>query len=805
MPEERVVVDGELRVERSHLALGRHDERVDLAERRVAGDEGLVQLSDDRHDLLLLGRILDAGLIHEPPRVPRVIALERVDVQPDERVRARRGDLLDVHATLRREHEERLLRAAIERDREVVLARDLRGALDPHLLDRVAANVHAEDLRRSLLRLVRRLCELDAAGLAAAAREHLRLDDDRPAELLRGGARLCRARRKPTLRHGDSEAAEELLPLEFVQVQSAGESTRQRVAPRRSTRVCEHGTMSRTTILVLVALGAALAGFAFSSAAKRLQDDEPAAEASVAARPQSASLDWRETHGTPGEHLVFSVDSLQVTRHGWRAKRGAREPVLGRVRAGRSTGDVEPLVRGHAVLDGEDRGAERAERQQHAPGRAPRGALRAEPCRRSSSPMRRGRGRSRRRGHSPPGSWVRVVFGTLVSVGNPPEELGESSGLDHRSRVPAPLVAGRSDELRRRAERRRAVAARARRRSSPGRRGRRSPRRSPRARSRRRPRNRTTEPSTAASRRSAISSSPRARRTSCSAACTASVVARPPPVVIELDPSRQGALRHGNGVLRIHPPELEPARQDEHVRREAVAALVRREPEIVLARRVRRARGRPPSREARSIRRGSRDRRRGPASAARPRRRRRDPRRRGRRDARARSGAPPRRLLRSDDERDGGCRPDRPGRRMKSSARSWRSREPVVDGFVGGPGRAPGGRYVAPPRSRNLDEQEPLGGRRGRRERLVRGSREIGAPHAREAHVGVESVSMTQIRSPWATCSPGRTQSPLTTPAPMGHDLVLHLHRLDDADQRLRLRSRHRRRLQPRGSSPASG
>ena len=190
--------------------------------------------------------------------------------------------------------------------------------------------------------------------------------------------------------------------------------------------MCEHGAMSRTTILVLVALGAALAGFAFSTAAKRLQDDEPAAEASVAARPQSASLDWRETHGTPGEQLVFSVDSLQVTPQRLACERGPREPILGRIRAGRSTGDLESLVRSHAVLDREDRGAERAQRQQRAPGRAPRRALRAEPCRRSWSPTRRWKGTISAPGSLAAGNWVRIVFGTLVAVGNPPEELGEN-------------------------------------------------------------------------------------------------------------------------------------------------------------------------------------------------------------------------------------------------------------------------------------------------------------------------------------------------------------------------------------------
>ena len=184
--------------------------------------------------------------------------------------------------------------------------------------------------------------------------------------------------------------------------------------------------MSRTTILVLVALGAALAGFAFSTAAKRLQDDEPAADASVAARPQSAALDWRETHGTPGEHLVFSVDSLQVTRQGWRAKVAVENRSSVAYELGDPRDDVESLVRSHAVLDREDRGAERAERRQRSAGDTPRCALRAEPAGDPRTRRDVARGRSRHRGHSPPGSWVRVVFGTLVSVGNPPEELGEN-------------------------------------------------------------------------------------------------------------------------------------------------------------------------------------------------------------------------------------------------------------------------------------------------------------------------------------------------------------------------------------------
>ena len=56
MAVERVVVDRELRVERLDDALGRHDQRVDLAQHGVEAHERVVQLADDLRDLLLLGR-----------------------------------------------------------------------------------------------------------------------------------------------------------------------------------------------------------------------------------------------------------------------------------------------------------------------------------------------------------------------------------------------------------------------------------------------------------------------------------------------------------------------------------------------------------------------------------------------------------------------------------------------------------------------------------------------------------------------------------------------------------------------------
>ena len=97
-------------------------------------------------NLLLLRRIVDARAVHEPARLPRVEALERIDVETHEGVRALLRDLLDLDSALRREHEQRLLDASIEGQREVVLLRDVRRRLDPEPAHDVALDVQPEDV-----------------------------------------------------------------------------------------------------------------------------------------------------------------------------------------------------------------------------------------------------------------------------------------------------------------------------------------------------------------------------------------------------------------------------------------------------------------------------------------------------------------------------------------------------------------------------------------------------------------------------------------------------------------------------------
>ena len=182
--------------------------------------------------------------------------------------------------------------------------------------------------------------------------------------------------------------------------------------------------MSRTTLIVLIALGATFAGFVLASNAQRLAaDDKEEVVTSVAAGPQIADLDWRETHGSTGQQLIFTVARLEVTKTGWNARIGIEndssvgwELAPGATPGGSfglqlfETGDAQEL---------EDRNRNNTlPAVRAATGYAPElpGVL---------EPGASWAGEISARGSLVAGSWARVVFGTLVAVGKPPEGLEE--------------------------------------------------------------------------------------------------------------------------------------------------------------------------------------------------------------------------------------------------------------------------------------------------------------------------------------------------------------------------------------------
>jgi len=181
--------------------------------------------------------------------------------------------------------------------------------------------------------------------------------------------------------------------------------------------------VSRTTIIVLVALGATLAGFALASNVSRLSEAEDTPITSVAAGPQKADLEWRETYGPPGERVVFTVDWLEVTQTGWRARVGVEN-------TSSIAWELDPGANPDGTFGvqlfttGEPDELEQRNKDQTLP--AARAATLYEPELPSIlEPNASWNGVMSARGALVADSWVHVVFGTLIAVGKPPDGLNE--------------------------------------------------------------------------------------------------------------------------------------------------------------------------------------------------------------------------------------------------------------------------------------------------------------------------------------------------------------------------------------------
>lgn len=179
--------------------------------------------------------------------------------------------------------------------------------------------------------------------------------------------------------------------------------------------------MTRTTIIVLLAAGATVVGLTLASNIEGLRSSHATPEASVAAGPQSAHLSWKETYGSPGERIVFTVDDLNVTAAGWNARVGiANRSSVAWELAPNATPDGTFGLR---LFESGDRSE--LERR-NASGTLP--AVRAATAHapmlpKILEPKASWRGRISAPGALVAGSWARVVFGTLIAVGKPPKGL----------------------------------------------------------------------------------------------------------------------------------------------------------------------------------------------------------------------------------------------------------------------------------------------------------------------------------------------------------------------------------------------
>ncbi len=181
--------------------------------------------------------------------------------------------------------------------------------------------------------------------------------------------------------------------------------------------------MSRTSIVVLVALGATFAGFVLASNAQRLRADEPTPATSSPAGPQVAELDWRETFGSGNERIVFGVESLEVTETGWTARVSIENASsVGWELAPNATPEGTFGLQLFETSDPQ----ELEDRNRDGTLPAVRAATRYEPeLVPVLDPGASWEGEIAARGSLVAGASARVVFGTLVAVGKPPKELSE--------------------------------------------------------------------------------------------------------------------------------------------------------------------------------------------------------------------------------------------------------------------------------------------------------------------------------------------------------------------------------------------
>ena len=203
------------------------DQRIDLEQAHVLGDEGLVELGEQRPRLLRQVGVELQRLRHVA-HVMRHDAGRRIDREGHDLVRRVVRDLFDVHAAFGRDDEGDARGLAVDQRRQVEFAVDRRAFLDVEPVDLLAVRPglmrdqrRAEEPRRFLLHVVDRFDDLDAAGLAAAAGMDLRLHHpDRPAELVGGLHRFIDAECRNAARHRHAEVAQHRFGLVFVDVHS---------------------------------------------------------------------------------------------------------------------------------------------------------------------------------------------------------------------------------------------------------------------------------------------------------------------------------------------------------------------------------------------------------------------------------------------------------------------------------------------------------------------------------------------------------------------------------------------------------
>lgn len=168
----------------------------------------------------------------------------------------------------------------------------------------------------------------------------------------------------------------------------------------------------RTAVAIVVAVALVATACAEETPAPR----PPAS----AAKPQSKELGWNERYAEGTNAIVFRVDSFEVTEDGWRADIAMTNDTKTRFEVGDPGATLDRAFGVMLFGTGDLRELEQRNASDELPG------IREAETFRPALPLvlepgKTWSGTMGARGALAAGRWVRVVFGALVPVGDPPE------------------------------------------------------------------------------------------------------------------------------------------------------------------------------------------------------------------------------------------------------------------------------------------------------------------------------------------------------------------------------------------------
>jgi hypothetical protein len=174
--------------------------------------------------------------------------------------------------------------------------------------------------------------------------------------------------------------------------------------------------MRRSTLLVLIATGAAMVGFVIASAAAHIRGEKSEPAAGVLAKAQRKFLGWHEALGPKGERLEFGVERFEVLSDGWRARVSVHND-------SDVAFEIDKSQRSFGLmLFSSGKHEEFNERNNAGTLPAVRPALDYDPPLPDVlEPKARWSSTISARGALAAGSWVRFVFGTFDAIGRAPD------------------------------------------------------------------------------------------------------------------------------------------------------------------------------------------------------------------------------------------------------------------------------------------------------------------------------------------------------------------------------------------------